>query len=117
MSVNVAKVTNASASVRGAFNGWVACRCHVAFTLRSLFQHQTAERRDRQTQRLFESMSGAGFALESAAVTDVAAAVNFAVAVHQFHVMARCGNADAISGPRHGREVEHEDHEIITQAR
>src|SRR5579863_1784005 len=98
MSVNVANVTSATAAAREV-------RSDMS-SLSALPQEQTCERWELQADGLVESVRGDRFARHAAAVADVGAPVQGAVAVEQLGVEAGLRHADAIVAARHGREVE-----------
>src|SRR6185295_4153889 len=68
-------------------------------------QEQTPERRDDEAQRLIEAVGDDRFGGGPAAVDEIAAAVEFGIAVQPFRVPPGFRDADAIVVARHGGEV------------
>src|SRR5215831_19748509 len=83
-----------------------------AFELATSLQIEATEWRYSQPHRLREAVSGNGIRIDAAAVADIAAAVQLAVAVENLNISARRRDADAVVTARDGREVEDHHQEV-----
>src|SRR5690348_9487493 len=117
MSTNVAAVTSATAAEREERRESATTARRVERCYSALLEVQTPERRERQSDRLIESVRGRGFRVDAAVVADVAAAVNRGVAVQELGVVTLLRHADAVLGARNRREVEHHDEVLAAVAR
>src|SRR5262252_11084586 len=83
-----------------------------ALELATSLQIEAPEWRYSQPHRFREAVSGNGLRVDAAAVADIAAAVQLAVAVENLNISARRRDADAVVVARDGCEVEDHHQEV-----
>ena len=116
MSANATRYSRTSATRINHYRRMVGLRPSQCQTPRASwlsFEEDKPERRHGERQRVVEAVHRARLGVDAAAVAHVAAAVERAVAVEQLAVPAALGHADAVVGPRHGREVRDDDREVL----